>query len=83
MIATVHEHFIQIRRRDGAILGRIAGTLVDALFPVMGPAIRKAISEALSGMVQSMNRTLEHSISVQGLKWRDRDCRHKMDNCTA
>src|SRR5215210_1266805 len=45
-------------------------TLVDALFPVIGPAIRRAISEALTGMVQTMNQTLEHSLSVQGLKWR-------------
>jgi OOP family OmpA-OmpF porin len=45
-------------------------TLIDALFPVMGPAIRKAIAEALSGMTQAMNKTLEHSLSPQGLKWR-------------
>lgn len=44
--------------------------MADALFPVIGPAIRKAISEALGAMVQSMNQTLEHSFSVQGLKWR-------------
>jgi len=45
-------------------------TLIDALFPVMGPAIRKAIAEALSGMTQAMNKSLEHSLSPQGLKWR-------------
>ena len=45
-------------------------TLIDALFPVIGPAIRKAIAEALSGMTQAMNKTLEHSLSPQGLKWR-------------
>lgn len=45
-------------------------TLVDAIFPVIGPAIRRAISEALTGMVQTMNQTLEHSFSAQGLKWR-------------
>lgn len=45
-------------------------TLIDALFPVMGPAIRKAITEALSSMTQAMNKTLEHSLSPQGLKWR-------------
>jgi outer membrane protein OmpA-like peptidoglycan-associated protein len=44
--------------------------LVDAIFPVMGPAIRRAIASALSGMTQSLNRTLAHSFSVQGLKWR-------------
>ena len=45
-------------------------TLIDALFPVIGPAIRKAIAEALSGLTQAMNKTLEHSLSPQGLKWR-------------
>ena len=44
--------------------------LVNALFPVMGPAIRKAITEAIQGMIQSFNQALEHSFSVQGLKWR-------------
>jgi len=44
--------------------------LSDALFPVMGTAIRKAISSTLSAMMQSLNQTLEHAFSVQGLKWR-------------
>ena len=44
--------------------------LVDAIFPVMGPAIRKAIASAFSEMVQSLNQTLEYSVSLKGLKWR-------------
>lgn len=44
--------------------------LVDAIFPVIGPAIRKAISNALSSTIQSLNTTLEHSLSLQGLRWR-------------
>jgi len=44
--------------------------LADALFPIMGPAIRKAIAAALSGMIQSLNKTLEYSLSPRGLKWR-------------
>jgi OOP family OmpA-OmpF porin len=44
--------------------------LVDIIFPVLGPAIRKAISNALGEMVQSLNKTLEHSLSLQSLKWR-------------
>jgi len=44
--------------------------LVDVLFPVMGPAIRKAISSVILGMVQSFNQILEHSFSIQGMKWR-------------
>ncbi|HVW05805.1 MAG TPA: hypothetical protein VHB78_12410, partial [Vicinamibacterales bacterium] len=44
--------------------------LADALFPVMGPAIRKAVSAALAGMIESLNRTLEHSLSWRSLQWR-------------
>ncbi|HSO74593.1 MAG TPA: OmpA family protein [Blastocatellia bacterium] len=44
--------------------------LVDAIFPVMGPAIRKSIANAFSEMVQSLNQTLEYSVSLKGLKWR-------------
>lgn len=44
--------------------------LVDAISPIMGPAIRLSIRQAINSMVQSLNTTLEHSFSVQGLKWR-------------
>jgi outer membrane protein OmpA-like peptidoglycan-associated protein len=44
--------------------------LADAIFPIIGPAIRKAIATALSGMVQSLNQSMAHSLSAQGLKWR-------------
>src|SRR5688572_25039762 len=44
--------------------------IATAIFPVLGPAIRKAIAEALAGLVASINRTLEHSISPRGLRWR-------------
>lgn len=44
--------------------------LADALFPVMGPAIRKAVAAGLAGMVESLNRTLELSVSVRSLRWR-------------
>ena len=44
--------------------------LAEALFPVIGPAIRKAIAQALGSMVQSMNQTLEYSITPKGLSWR-------------
>lgn len=45
-------------------------TLANAIFPVIGPAIRKTISQIFSQMVQSLNQTLEHSLSVKGLQWR-------------
>ncbi len=44
--------------------------LAEAIFPIIGPAIRKAIAEALGAMVQSLNQTLEQSISPKGLRWR-------------
>jgi OOP family OmpA-OmpF porin len=44
--------------------------LADALFPVMGPAIRKAISYALGAMIESLNKTLEQSLSWKSLRWR-------------
>ena len=36
----------------------------------MGPAIRKAVASAIHGMIQSFDKTLEHSLSLRGLKWR-------------
>lgn len=44
--------------------------MADALFPIMGPAIRKAVAAGLAGMVDSLNRTLEHSLSWKSLQWR-------------
>jgi len=42
----------------------------NALYPVMGPAIRQSISQTLKGLVENINRSLEQSFSIQGLKWR-------------
>lgn len=44
--------------------------LADAIFPLMGPGIRKAISATIMGMIQSFNQLLNHSFSIQGLRWR-------------
>jgi len=44
--------------------------MADALFPVMGPAIRKSINDMLRRMISSINQTIEHSLSLQALKWR-------------
>ncbi len=44
--------------------------LASAIFPVIGPAIRKAIATDLDEMIQSLNQTLEHSLSPQSFKWR-------------
>ncbi len=42
----------------------------DSIAPILGPAIRKAIAQAMRGMVQSLNQTLEYSMSWKGLQWR-------------
>jgi OOP family OmpA-OmpF porin len=44
--------------------------IAAAIFPVLGPAIRKAIAETMAGLVRSINSAVEHSLSVQGMKWR-------------
>ncbi len=44
--------------------------MAEAIFPIIGPATRRAIATALDQMVQSLNQTLEHSVSPQSFKWR-------------
>lgn len=44
--------------------------LAEAIFPIIAPATRRAIATALDQMVQSLNQTLEHSVSPQSFKWR-------------
>ena len=44
--------------------------LVDAIFPILGPMIRRNIAETMRGMVQSLNRSVEYTFSIRGLKWR-------------
>ena len=44
--------------------------IADALFPAMGPAIRRAITEYFRQLVQSFDQAMQHSFSVQGIKWR-------------
>jgi len=44
--------------------------IATAIFPILGPAIRKAIAETMAGFVNTLNRAIEHSLSIRGLKWR-------------
>ena len=44
--------------------------LTDVIFPIIGRAVRRAMADAFSRMIQSLNQTLAHSLSRQGLKWR-------------
>ena len=43
---------------------------VDALHPILGPMVRRSIAESLRRLLQSLNETLAHTFSWQGLKWR-------------
>ena len=54
----------------GTSVRRQPHMIVDAIAPIMMPAIRQAIANALRSMVQSLNQTIEHSLSIQSLKWR-------------
>jgi OOP family OmpA-OmpF porin len=44
--------------------------LVEVLVPVMLPAIKKAIATLIKEMIQSFSATIEHGLSMRGLKWR-------------
>ncbi|MDM8522180.1 OmpA family protein [Desulfococcaceae bacterium HSG8] len=44
--------------------------LVDILVPVMLPAIKRAITTLIREMIQTFSATLEHGLSMRGLKWR-------------
>jgi len=44
--------------------------IAHAIFPILGPAIRKAIAETMAGFVNTLNRAIESSLSIRGLKWR-------------
>jgi OOP family OmpA-OmpF porin len=46
------------------------GILLDVLFQLIGPAIRKAITSTLRSAIDSLNRSLDVSLSARGLKWR-------------
>jgi outer membrane protein OmpA-like peptidoglycan-associated protein len=50
-------------QKDPSIVG-------DTLYPVIGVAIRKAVAAALGRMVESLNQTLEYSLSFRSLRWR-------------
>ncbi|MDF1505946.1 hypothetical protein, partial [Roseisolibacter sp. H3M3-2] len=59
-----------VERAIGESVRRNPRDLATALFPVLGPAIRSAIAEAMAGLVQSINRSVEHGLSLRGLRWR-------------
>lgn len=84
-VSEVLPEAVLLRRRDPHLTRALAPTieeaitasvrknpqpLADALFPVIGPAIRKAIAASLSGMLESLNRTVEYSLSWRAIRWR-------------
>jgi len=44
--------------------------VAEALFPAMGPSIRRAITEYFKTLVQSFDQAMQHSFSIQGIRWR-------------
>ncbi|MFQ4145190.1 OmpA family protein [Chlorogloeopsis sp. ULAP02] len=63
MVPTVEQAIQSSVKKDLNVLS-------EAFFPIIGPATRKAIATALDEMIQSLNQTLEHSLSPQSFKWR-------------
>jgi outer membrane protein OmpA-like peptidoglycan-associated protein len=63
IVSTVEEAIQASVQQDENVLS-------EAFFPIIGPATRKAIAVALNEMMQSLNQTLEHSLSPESLKWR-------------
>jgi OOP family OmpA-OmpF porin len=59
-----------VERAITASVRKNPAPLADALFPVMGPAIRKAVMAALTGVLETLNRTVEHSLSWRSIGWR-------------
>jgi OOP family OmpA-OmpF porin len=45
-------------------------TLSQAFFPIVGPAIRRALTQYIQSLLESFNAALEHSLSLQGMRWR-------------
>ena len=59
-----------VERALGESVRRNPRDIATAIFPVLGPAIRTAIAEAMAGLVRAINRSVEHNVSLRGLRWR-------------
>jgi len=44
--------------------------LADTLFPIIGRAVRSAVANSLRAIVESLNETVERSVSWDAFKWR-------------
>lgn len=63
MIPTVEQAIESSVKQDFNVLS-------EAIFPIISPAIRRAIATTLDQMLESLNQTLQHSVSPQSFKWR-------------
>lgn len=59
-----------VERAIGESVRRNPRDIATAIFPVLGPAIRKAVAETMAGLVEAINRAVEHSLSLRGMRWR-------------
>ncbi len=59
-----------IEKSIDASVKRDENIIAEAIFPIIGSATRKAIYTAFGEMLQSLNETLEHSLSPKSLEWR-------------
>ena len=51
-------------------VARDPAVLANTLFPIIGEAVRKSVAHALRGLVDSVNQTLERSLSLEAMRWR-------------
>jgi OOP family OmpA-OmpF porin len=51
-------------------IARNKDRMVAALYPIVGAMIRKSVVEGIWDAVASINKVLERSLSLEGLKWR-------------
>ena len=63
LMPTVEEAIKESVRLDEKILAEV-------MFPIIGPATRKSIAAAIDGLLQSLNQTLEYSVSAKSVGWR-------------
>ncbi len=63
MVPTVEEAIETSVKKDPTVIS-------NAIFPIIGPATRKAITTFLETTLQSINHSLEYSLSPQSFKWR-------------
>ena len=76
---------LQLRARDPQLMRALAPSvedaitasvrknpqaLADALFPVIGPAIRKAVAHTFDALIDSINQSIERSVSWHAVQWR-------------